>query len=242
MKQSSLARGGHSGGVRGSRRDDTARWLALLAMGLGLGIGCASQLTDVVGGGGDSDDDEATSGSGGSGNGGGSSGEGGTGSSASSSSNGAAGSTGATGSTGGTGAGGDPTGPGSGGAGGGSQCPQGQHFCGGVCAGNTPQTGCYQSSSCAPCSPPANGTSTCAADGSCDFTCGAGWMKNGAQCVCASQCCSDNDCSGDDTCVNGTCTPPPPTCDLAVCIFECGFTTGCPGICVGPTCTCLSPC
>jgi hypothetical protein len=238
MQESSLARGGRRGRARGVRRD-AAPWLALLALGIGVGVGCASQLTDVVGGDGDGDEGASYS-TGAGGTGGqiaGSGGSGATGSDGGSSTSSGTGATGGVGSTGGSG-----SGPGGSGAGGAAPCPQGQHFCGGVCAGNTPQTGCFLSDSCAPCVAPANGTSTCAADGNCDFTCGAGWMKSGAQCACATECCSDNDCSGDDTCVGGTCTPPPPTCDLAVCIFECGFSTGCPGICVGPTCTCLTPC
>ncbi|MEJ7729142.1 MAG: hypothetical protein WKG00_08000 [Polyangiaceae bacterium] len=210
--------------------------MALLALGVGLGVGCASQLTDVVGGDGDDGDPSGTGSAGGAGQ----VGSGGTGSSGS---DGGSTASSSTASTGGDGAsGGAGSGPGGSGAGGSAPCPQGQHFCGGVCAGNTTQTGCVLSDRCAPCAAPVNGTSSCTAAGACDFTCGAGWMKSGAQCVCANECCSDSECSNGETCVSGTCTAPPPTCDLAECIFECGLTTGCPGVCLGSACTCLTPC
>ncbi len=120
---------------------------------------------------------------------------------------------------------------------GGPECADDQHLCGGVCTGNTTQTGCFTSVTCAPCaSPPINGTSTCSADGKCDFTCNSGYAKSGNSCVCAAECCSNADCPGGGTCQGGVCGAPP--CDQAACIIEC-FAMFCVGICIGDTCTCM---
>jgi hypothetical protein len=121
--------------------------------------------------------------------------------------------------------------------GGGPSCGPMQHLCGGVCAGNTPQTGCFASSpSCTPCAnPPVNGYTTCSASGACDFECNAGWQKSGNACACASGCCSDADCTGGQTCQGGTCKAPP--CDDQACFISCFMQCG--GACVNNTCLCL---
>ncbi|MEP7120621.1 MAG: hypothetical protein ABJE95_06920 [Byssovorax sp.] len=105
-------------------------------------------------------------------------------------------------------------------------CPAGQHLCGGICAGNTIQTGCFGSSDCLPCGPaPVNGTTVCSGNGTCDFTCGANYVKQGNTCACAASCCSDADCGGNGaTCSGGSCVvapPPPPSCDSATCTSGC---------------------
>lgn len=200
-----------------------AAFMRLMALTAALGVGCASQLTDSDGG-----DDADTDGSG-SGGSGGSAGDGvgstGAGASSSSSSGGSEGGGSASG-----GASASSTG-----AGGSQDCPADQHFCGGVCTGNTPQTGCFKSVACTACVAPAMGTSTCTATGDCDFTCGSGYMKSGSSCVCANECCTNADCSGDDTCVSGSCEPPAPTCDQALCLVTCFPGVG---ICVGSMCVC----
>ncbi len=122
---------------------------------------------------------------------------------------------------------------------GGGDCGAMEHKCGGVCTGNTPQTGCYTSASCAACPSPANGTSTCTPNGTCDITCNFGFIKSGNACVCdpnAQQCCTNNDCNAGETCQNNQCIAPP--CDQNLCIIQCfpGL-----GICVGNVCTCVSP-
>ena len=97
----------------------------------------------------------------------------------------------------------------------GMMCPAGQHLCGGICAGNTIQTGCFGSNNCVPCpAAPVNGTSICSGNGTCDFTCSANHVKQGNACVCASACCSDADCGGGGSvCSGGTCTVVAPACD-----------------------------
>jgi hypothetical protein len=123
---------------------------------------------------------------------------------------------------------------------GGSPCDADEHLCGGICSGNTPQTGCFQSVTCAACAaPPIHGSVTCSSAGLCDFTCGAGYTKSGNSCVCANECCSDSDCGNGASCDGGVCgEPPPPPCDDAACAFECGLYL-CVGICLGDICTCF---
>jgi hypothetical protein len=132
-------------------------------------------------------------------------------------------------------------------AGTGGGCVGGQHMCGGVCVGNTPQTGCTSSMTCVPCSAPLYGTAVCSPAGDCDFTCQAGYTKQGMNCACAAQCCSDADCSNGQTCMGGTCQsppPPPPMCDqaqcaagcIAACLFQGKVGLG---ICLNGACNCL---
>lgn len=119
---------------------------------------------------------------------------------------------------------------------GGPDCAADQHLCGGVCANNTPQTGCFTSVTCAPCAaPPVNASSTCSADGKCDFTCTSGWVKSGNSCVCGSECCSDADCGSGLVCQGNQCVAAP--CDQAQCFLDC-FAMFCVGLCVGDQCTC----
>ena len=138
-------------------------------------------------------------------------------------------------SAGGAGAGGSGTG------GSGPQCGVTEHLCGGVCAGNTPVTGCYGSASCVACPSSAHGASTCSSQGACVITCDAGYQKSGNQCICNSQCCADSDCGAGATCQSGTCVDPPPACDAAQCTIECTVKNGaaCIGVCLGGNCTCL---
>lgn len=122
-------------------------------------------------------------------------------------------------------------------------CPAGQHLCGGVCAGNTTQTGCFGSNNCLSCAPaPVNGTSVCSGNGTCDFTCGASYVKQGNTCACAASCCSDADCGGNgSTCSGGSCTVVPPACDGNACTAGCLL--GCfpkfgVGTCINGACLC----
>jgi hypothetical protein len=126
--------------------------------------------------------------------------------------------------------------PGSGGDAG-PVCDPPNHLCGGICVGNTPQTGCYQSQSCTACPTPTNGSATCAADGTCAAMCNAPYVAQGASCVCPQQCCSNNDCGGGATCQNGTCVQPM-TCDQVLCTALC-LVQGKFGLCQGNTCLCL---
>jgi hypothetical protein len=136
----------------------------------------------------------------------------------------------------GAGAGGASSTGGSAGSGG---CGPGKHFCGGLCAGNTPETGCSQSASCEPCPVPAHAAPACTETGSCDFTCLDDYHEVDGQCRCALECCSSLDCSGGLVCSGGTCQPPP--CYALDCIETCVWSLKCGGICVGDTCTCF-PC
>ncbi|MCA9623383.1 MAG: hypothetical protein KC731_30390, partial [Myxococcales bacterium] len=150
----------------------------------------------------------------------------------SSSSSGTGGMTG----TGGMGTGGEPGFGGDMGSGGmGPQCNAPQHLCGGICVGNTPATGCYQSMSCTACPNVPNGTATCTMDGYCGANCNPGYMPSGTTCVCQSQCCSDADCGSGSSCQNGTCVA---DCDQALCIAACLLQMKV-GICVSNSCVCV---
>lgn len=123
----------------------------------------------------------------------------------------------------------------------GLMCPKPEHFCNGVCANNTPDTGCTSSVSCTPCAAPLNGTATCTVGGVCDFTCAAPYQKSGASCVCGAACCTNADCGGGGaTCVNGACMAPP-SCDqqtcTAGCLISCLPKFGV-GICLNNMCVC----
>ena len=112
-------------------------------------------------------------------------------------------------------------------------------FCGGVCAANTPGTGCWQSTSCEPCPTPEHGSPTCTEEGTCDFGCVDGYNLIDGQCLCASECCTSLDCSGGNVCAGGTCQPPP--CYPLECLGTCFLSLQCGGLCFGTTCTCF-PC
>lgn len=106
------------------------------------------------------------------------------------------------------------------GAGGGLTCDAPEHWCGNVCAGNTPATGCYQSFTCFPCQAVAHGTPVCAPNGLCTAQCTPPYVKSGDQCVCPSECCSAGDCQPPATCSNGQCTGGG-ACDPFTCLFDC---------------------
>jgi len=206
--------------VLSSRSGQPAAGLARLAALLGVGVlavayGCASP-TDGIGEGG----------SGGSGGGSGGSGAGTTTSSSSTTSSTSSTTTTTTSSTTTS----TSTGPG---------CGAQEHLCGGVCAGNTPATGCYTSASCAACTEPPNGAATCSAQGTCDAICDPGYQKVGAACQCASQCCTDADCAAGQTCSGGTCTSSQ-SCDMATCLAMC-IMQGMIGACINDQCICAAP-
>ncbi|AKT42591.1 uncharacterized protein CMC5_068180 [Chondromyces crocatus] len=132
------------------------------------------------------------------------------------------------------GAGGDPTtttSSGMGGSGAGNPCGPQEHQCGGICVGNTPQTGCAGSTTCSPCVAPSNGVAVCTPDGLCDFQCNTPYQKNGGACQCTNQCCSNNDCQGGLSCSNGVCVCQAQCCSDAQCSNP---TTSCSG----GTCAC----
>lgn len=138
------------------------------------------------------------------------------------------------------GMGGSPAGmPGTGGMGGdpGPTCDPPQHLCGGICTGNTPATGCYQSVDCTPCPTVTNGSATCDANGLCAAMCNSPYVANGNQCVCPSQCCTNADCGNNASCQNGTCVQDP-SCDEPLCIIQCAVQNKV-GICISNNCVCL---
>lgn len=116
----------------------------------------------------------------------------------------------------------DSTSTDTGGAGvgaGGPQCDPPEHLCGTSCVGNTPNTGCYQSTTCDPCPTPGNGTSTCTGDGLCDIQCYPPYVRDGDQCVCGAECCSPTDCPFPwQECDGGDCA-----CEQGLCIQFCAF-------------------
>jgi len=123
----------------------------------------------------------------------------------------------------------------------GSMCPPMQHVCGGICVGNTPDTGCFGSTNCTACPTPLNGASKCDTAGQCDFYCNVGYTKSGSQCVCMTACCIDTDCSNGQTCSGGTCSTP---CDQTQCQFTCTFQCATmnkigTGTCTANGCTCV---
>lgn len=141
------------------------------------------------------------------------------------------------GGTGGTGTGGAATG-----GTGGSSCSAGQKFCGGVCVQPNPGIGCstVNPTDCTACpQPPANSTWFCN-NGTCDFTCTAGYVKQGQTCISTG---SGGTSSGGGGGTGGapTCTAP---CDSSqgesqfVCFAFCTF-SGSPGFCIGNCCQCF---
>ena len=115
-------------------------------------------------------------------------------------------------------------------------CGPKEHLCGGICAPNSVQTGCYQSQDCLPCATVQNGTVKCSEDGLCDVDCTSGYVKSGNTCQCATQCCSDSDCGSGQQCDNGQCITP---CDPAACILQCLFLEKI-GVCENNQCVCKS--
>jgi hypothetical protein len=119
-------------------------------------------------------------------------------------------------------------------------CDPPTHKCGGVCAQNTPQTGCYASVTCEPCPQVANGSSTCTADGLCDFECVPPYIKETSSCACPTECCGPTDCTGGAVCDQGVCVMP---CEDSACAFCCMFNCMQAGDCNGLACECFPlPC
>jgi hypothetical protein len=147
--------------------------------------------------------------------------------------NGSVGGDGGTGNASNGGAGGD-----AGSGAGGTDCPAQKHLCGGLCVGNTPSTGCWTSETCNPCAaPPSGGTSVCTAEGVCDFTCAAPYMKSGNTCACSQACCSDADCPG-GTCSGGQCVVSM-MCDPLSCQLMCFAQCFGVGTCGAAGCMCM---
>ena len=117
-------------------------------------------------------------------------------------------------------------------------CDPPQHLCGGICANNTPQTGCFTSSSCAACAAVQNGQTSCTAAGACDFTCTPPYAKSGAVCICPTECCTAADCGGNPCGPNGACQTP---CVAATCLAACLLSGHSAGVCSDAyTCTCIA--
>lgn len=102
-------------------------------------------------------------------------------------------------------------------------CVFGDHKCNGVCVGNTPETGCYTSVTCAPCLVPSNGSAVCSTVGICDIQCNTGYLPNASKTSCdaippPTECCDTNDCPIFLACLAGWCQNPfgsicdPPRC------------------------------
>ncbi|MEM9691244.1 MAG: hypothetical protein AAGA56_01745 [Myxococcota bacterium] len=81
------------------------------------------------------------------------------------------------------------------------ECEAPDHLCGGICVGNTPDTGCTESADCLPCPTDPNGMAVCSDDGYCEIQCTAPFVDSGGMCECPTECCGDADCT------TGTCQP-----------------------------------
>jgi hypothetical protein len=135
--------------------------------------------------------------------------------------------------TGGHGPASTTTGGMAGGGAGDPMCLPPEHLCGDTCVGNTPSTGCYQSTACTACPAVVNGTTKCDDTGLCDFDCHPPYAKSGSGCACPVQCCTNSDCGGSASCQNGQCVQP---CDDATCILMCFPSLG---VCLNGQCTCF---
>ena len=214
--------------------NDSVRWTGAIILTAMVGfVACAAGACAT--GGGESNIDDTTSSGDSSSNGSGSGGGGGGKSDNPSGSTTSGGGDGG----GGPGSGGAGNGSGSGGSGGdpGPTCSPPEHMCGGICVGNTPATGCYQSVSCTPCPNVTNGSAICSMDGNCDVMCNAPYVPQGLACVCPTQCCSNADCGSNANCVNGTCEQQgscDPVACAAICLLQMAI-----GICQGNQCICI---
>lgn len=139
----------------------------------------------------------------------------------------------------------------------GNGCLFQQHKCNGTCVDNTPETGCFLSSSCDPCPMPAmNGIALCTGNGTCDLKCDAGYVPNSTKTGCdpippPPSCCDDADCPNPfNPCIAGFCQFPfgavcmPAGCD-AYCQCMAGGMPGSTGTCDTstpvPECACAPP-
>lgn len=114
-----------------------------------------------------------------------------------------------------------------------------QHKCNGVCTDNTPESGCFTSTTCDPCPmPAANGVAICSSLGACDLQCDTGYQPNASKTACDAippppECCDDTDCvpPAFPICLNGYCQFPfGAVCDPARCneFCQCAVNGGTP--------------
>jgi hypothetical protein len=96
-------------------------------------------------------------------------------------------------------------GPASSSSSGGPSCQPDEHLCGGLCTGNTVESGCSQSTDCAPCPTDPNGTTSCTTEGLCQLDCAMPYLRIGDTCDCATECCANSDCDVDEICEMGAC-------------------------------------
>ena len=88
-------------------------------------------------------------------------------------------------------------------------CPSMEHACGQACVSDTAVTSCGASCNACP-PPPANGVASTCDQGTCGFTCAAGYTRQGAACVDVDECLTANGgCAAQATCTN---TPGSRTC------------------------------
>jgi hypothetical protein len=139
----------------------------------------------------------------------------------------------ATGGTGGTATGG--------GGSGGTGCTPDMKLCGGLCVAPNPGIGCNLTDCTACPQPPSNSTWMCSGT-TCDFTCAAGYVKQGQTCISTgSGGTSSGGAPGGGGSGGGSCTAP---CDSSqgesqfVCFAFCTF-SGKPGFCIANCCVCL---
>lgn len=140
---------------------------------------------------------------------------------------------GAGGTTAGTTTGG--TGGTSTGTGTGLECDPPEHRCGNICAGNTPATGCYHSTTCEACPSVQNGVAICTEDGFCVAQCTEPYVLNEDVCECPFECCGTAECNG-NPCVDHECVEP---CAVPLCGVTC-FMQGCGHFCEGTNCQCIN--
>lgn len=129
-----------------------------------------------------------------------------------------------------------------GGSGGATGCPAGQKKCGGICVQPNPGIGCTLNDCTACPQPPANSTWFCNSN-TCDFTCTAGYVKQGQTCISTGSggTSSGGAPGGGGTGGGGLCPAPCDASDPAsqfVCLSFCIFSGGA-GLCVPGLNCCL---
>jgi len=110
---------------------------------------------------------------------------------------------------------------------GGTVCPAGQHACGAGCIddlADDPAVGCRLGCG-EPCPTPTSGTSSCSAEGRCDFECAAPYHREGNDCVCAARTCAS---------MMYECGAPDDGCGH---VLDCG--TCALGVCLSGLCSCM---